>query len=80
MNKIKVRVTLYLPDDLRQEALEAGLNLSRLLRTAVEQELHGESPGIRTSVRRVKREVELTVLVPIEVMREQTADANGEER
>jgi hypothetical protein len=77
VNKPRVpRVTLYLPSPLREEAAAAGLNLSRLLREAVERELHGDAPGIRASGRRVKGAVELTVLVPVETMRGFTDDAD----
>ena len=74
MNKPRMRVTLYLPDDMRQRAADAGLNLSRLLRESVERELEGEAPGIRTSARRVKGNVELTVTVPVEAVRELLGD------
>jgi hypothetical protein len=69
VKKPRMRVTLYLPDELREQANKAGLNLSRLLREAVERELHSEAPGIRSSGRRVKQSVELTVSVPIETIR-----------
>jgi post-segregation antitoxin (ccd killing protein) len=70
VKKPRMRVTLYLPDELRERANKAGLNLSGLLREAVERELRGDAPGIRSSGRRVKQSVELTVTVPIETVRE----------
>jgi hypothetical protein len=69
VKKPRMRVTLYLPDELREQANAAGLNLSRLLREAVERELHGDAPGIRSSGRRVQQSVELTVTVPLETIR-----------
>lgn len=65
-----MRVTVYLPDDLRQRAAEAELNLSALLRAAVEAELAGEPGEARrltdasVSVRPARRGVELVVFVP----------------
>lgn len=51
-NRTTVRVTLYLPDDLRERASEAGLNLSGLLRRAVEEELRGSARGPEVTVQR----------------------------
>ena len=73
------RVTLYLPHELREQASKAGLNLSRLLRDAVARELYAEPPGIRTSARRVRKTVELSVVVPVEALRELTDSANVDE-
>ena len=67
-----MRVTVYLPDELRKRAGDAGLNLSRLLHEAVERELEGKTPGIRASARRVKQSVELTVTVPARTLQELT--------
>ena len=36
-------VTVYLPDEIRAQAKEAGMNLSRMLRNAVESELKHRS-------------------------------------
>ena len=63
-----VRVTLYLPDELRERARAANLNLSRLLRDAVERELGAEAPGT-VQLERVGGSIELRVSVPIEQLR-----------
>ena len=68
--KTGVRVTVYLPDALRKRAGDAGLNLSALLRAAVERELRGEGEdarritGASVSRRQVPGGTELVVFVP----------------
>jgi hypothetical protein len=47
-----MRVTLYLPDELRERARDAGLNLSALLRQAVEDELRGDEKRPVVSIER----------------------------
>jgi hypothetical protein len=68
-----VRVTVYMPDELRERARKAKLNLSRLLRDAVERELRGDSAGPAVELERVGSSVELRVSVPVDVLREQIA-------
>lgn len=68
-NKRGVRVTLYLPDDLRDRARAANLNLSRLLRDAVERELRGERPAPTVEIDRAGGSVEIRVSVPVDEMR-----------
>jgi hypothetical protein len=74
-NRNGVRVTLYMPDELRRQAREAGVNLSRTLRAAVEQELRRDAPepehitGARLSAQKAPGGVELTLFVPIAVWR-----------
>lgn len=63
--KSSVRVTVYLPDDLRRHAKEAGLNLSQLLRRAVETELQGDSPMPAVSVERTDDVIEVRVSFPV---------------
>jgi hypothetical protein len=66
-----MRVTLYLPDDIGRLAKEAGLNLSGLLRGAVERALRDELredaqrvPGATVTRRVVPGGVELVVFLP----------------
>jgi hypothetical protein len=65
---------VYLPDDLAVRAKEAGLNLSGLLRQAVERELHQEEAHVRVEagVHRVGR-----TLVVIELNTAHRARRNG---
>jgi Post-segregation antitoxin CcdA len=67
-----VRVTVYLPDELRQQARSAGLNLSRILRDGVERELRGDAPSPAVEVERVGGSVELRISVPVDLLRKQT--------
>ena len=53
LKKRGVRVTVYLPDDLRNRAKAEGLNLSRLLRDAVERQLDGEARTAGVELERV---------------------------
>ena len=70
-NRTGVRVTLYLPDELREQARAANLNLSALLRDAVERRLRGEAmPTVQTE--RVGDAVELRVSVPVDTLRKMT--------
>ncbi len=64
-----VRVTLYLPDELRTQAKAAGLNLSALLRRAVEAELRGDRAASTVELDRVGRSIEVRVSVPVEELR-----------
>jgi hypothetical protein len=73
MNPNRVRFTVYLPDGLGQRAKDAGLNLSRLLRDAVERELRGEAPAPTVQVERVGTSIELRVSLPADDLREQIA-------
>jgi post-segregation antitoxin (ccd killing protein) len=66
-----MRVTLYLPDETGRLAKQARLNLSGLLRTAVERELRGEAAedarriaGADVSTRAVPGGLELVVFIP----------------
>lgn len=66
-----MRVTLYLPDDTGRLAKSAGLNLSGLLRAAVERELRGETAenarrvaGADVTARAVPGGVELVLFIP----------------
>jgi hypothetical protein len=66
-----MRVTLYLPDALGRRAKDAGLNLSGLLRGAVDRELRGEETegarrvtGAIVSARAVPGGTELVVFIP----------------
>ena len=67
-----MRLTLYLPDALGRAAKDAGLNLSGLLRAAVDRELRGERmiedakriPGAVLTSRPVPGGVELVLFVP----------------
>jgi hypothetical protein len=72
-NRNGVRVTVYLPDEMRKRAADAGLNLSALLRRAVEAELRGEAPAPGVEIERVGHAVELRVSVPVDALREQIA-------
>jgi post-segregation antitoxin (ccd killing protein) len=70
-NRKGVRVTLYLPDDLRERARAANLNLSALLRDAVERRLAGDAtPTVQ--IERVGDSVEVRVAVPVEALRTHT--------
>ncbi len=62
---------VYLPDGLGQRAREAKLNLSGLLRAAVERELGEapETPASRVTVRRVGARIEIRVSLPLDVLR-----------
>lgn len=71
MNPNRVRFTVYLPDGLGQRAKDAGLNLSRLLRDAVERELRGDAPPASVEVERVGASIEVRVSVPVRDLREQ---------
>lgn len=71
LNKTKMRVTLYLPDELRTRAADAGLNLSALLRRAVENELRGERPAPTVRLERTGASVEIRVSVPVDELRRQ---------
>ena len=71
MNTKRVRFTVYLPDGLGQSAKDAGLNLSRLLRDAVERELRGDAPGPAVEVERVGTSIEVRITVPADDLREQ---------
>lgn len=64
-----VRVTLYLPDDLRKQAADAGLNLSALLRRAVEAELRGDQAAPTVDVERAGETVEVRVSLPADELR-----------
>ena len=64
-----MRVTVYLPDDLRERAAKAHLNLSALLRDAVERELHEGEQSVRTRVHRKASDVEVTARIPVEMLR-----------
>lgn len=64
-----VRVTLYLPDDLRERARAANLNLSRILRDAVERELRGDRPGPSVGLERQGDAIEMRVTVPLDELR-----------
>jgi hypothetical protein len=70
VNKTNVRVTLYMPDELRERARAADLNLSRILRDGVERELRGEAPGPAVELERVGASIELRVRVPVDAVRE----------
>lgn len=70
MKTESVRVTVYLPDELRERARAENLNLSRLLRDAVEQQLEGRAPGC-VELERVGGSIELRVSVPVDQLREQ---------
>ena len=59
-----------LPDSLGQRAKDAGLNLSRLLRDAVERELCGEAAAPAVAVERVGTSVEVRISVPADDLRE----------
>lgn len=61
-----VRVTLYLPEDLRERAREAGLNLSALLRHAVEEELRRDPRAPTVSVERVDDLIDVHVRFPVD--------------
>lgn len=63
VNKKAVRVTVYLPDALRERARAENLNLSRLLRDAVERELGGEAASPGVELERVGGSIELRVKV-----------------
>jgi hypothetical protein len=65
-----VKVTLYLPDEIRIRAREAGLNLSALLRAAIERELRGEGPEETVEAYRVGDRVEIRVSIPAEALRD----------
>ena len=69
LKKRGVRVTVYLPDDLRNRAKAEGLNLSRLLRDAVERQLDGEARTAGVELERVGDSIELRVNVPVQVLR-----------
>ena len=69
-NRKGVRVTLYLPDELRERARKAGLNLSGILRRAVEQELRGETTGGDVELERVGDSIELRISVPVGELRD----------
>jgi hypothetical protein len=71
LNKRGVRVTVYLPDELRERARARNLNLSRLLRDAVERELRGEAPAPAIDLERVGSSIELRVTLPVDELREQ---------
>jgi hypothetical protein len=70
-----VRVTLYMPDDLRERARTAGLNLSRILRDGVERELRGDTPSPAVELERVGGSIEVRVIVPVDDLRKQIKDA-----
>lgn len=65
-----MKLTLYLPDALGRAAKDAGLNLSGLLRSAVEQQLRGELaeahriPGAVVTSRAVPGGVEFVLFLP----------------
>lgn len=66
-----MRVTLYLPDQIGHLAKQAGLNLSGLLRGAVERELRGDIvedalriAGAEVTARGAPGGVELVVFIP----------------
>ena len=65
-----MRVTVYLPDDLREQARAANLNLSRIVRDGVERELRGDEAAPTVEVERKGSSVELRVGVPVEVLRD----------
>jgi post-segregation antitoxin (ccd killing protein) len=65
-----MRLTLYLPDELGQRAKDADLNLSRLLREAVERELRGEAQGPAVEIERHGASVEIRVGLPVDDLRE----------
>jgi hypothetical protein len=68
--KARVRFTVYLPDDLGERAKAAGINLSRTLRDAVENELRADGePAPSVTVDRVGDSVELHVSLPVEALR-----------
>ncbi|HEY5286207.1 MAG TPA: hypothetical protein VIJ50_03780 [Solirubrobacteraceae bacterium] len=70
-----VRVTLYMPDELRERARAAGLNLSRILRDGVERELRGDAPSPAVELERVGGSIEVRVIVPVDDLRKQIKDA-----
>jgi hypothetical protein len=63
VNIKSVRVTVYLPDELRERAKAKNLNLSRLLRDAVERELSGEGATPGVELERVGGSIEVRVKV-----------------
>jgi hypothetical protein len=66
-----VRLTVYLPDELRERARAANLNLSRILRDGVERELRGEAPAPGVELERVGNAIEVRVSVPRDELRRQ---------
>jgi hypothetical protein len=62
-NRGRMYLHVYLPDELGAEAKKAKLNLSGLLRRAVEAELRGDAAP-EVDVRRSGRGVEIVVSVP----------------
>jgi len=69
-NKSAVRLTVYMPDELRERARAANLNLSRILRDSVERELRGDAPAPGVEIERVGSAIELRVSVPVNALRE----------
>ena len=67
-NNRGVRVTLYLPDELRERARAANLNLSRILRDGVERELRGEATGPGIELERVGNTVQVRISVPLDAL------------
>jgi hypothetical protein len=55
---------VYLPDDLGAAAKAAKLNLSGLLRRAVEAELRGEGSGVEVLLRRDGDVIEVVIRIP----------------
>ena len=70
-NRNGVRVTVYLPDELRERARAAGINLSQTLRRAVERELADDAPSPAVEIERAGDSIELRVSVPVDVLRKQ---------
>jgi hypothetical protein len=60
---------VYLPDALGREAKKAGLNLSGLLRGAVEAELRPEGQAPQVKIRRAGKNVEIVVKVAADALR-----------
>ena len=65
-----VRVTLYMPDELRELARARGLNLSRILREGVERELRGDALAPAVEVERVGESIELRITLPADTLRD----------
>jgi len=59
-----------MPDELRERARAANLNLSRILRDSVERELRGDAPAPSVEIERVGNAIELRVSVPVNALRE----------
>ena len=64
-------MTLYMPDELRERAREANLNLSRILRDAVARQLDGERAIPAVELERVGDSLELRLSLPVETVRDE---------